>query len=599
MSGLGPALGAFLAISIAPVDGDWRPRELAVQRKQVALSFDVLRDSALSYLGRPYVTGGVGSPGFDCSGLVCRVFAEGGYALPRVSRDQARVGREVPLDQIVPGDILVFTASKTSKRINHVGIYLGGGEMLHASTGQGRVVVSPLSQDWYQDRLVGARRILPDPGMTGTSSAVIAQAMVTELEEHDGPSALLPMLKLPADLPSPMTGAALADYGATAIGIRLAGVTERKRPGFVIAPEATLTVEDWALAITVAAPLRLDPDVGPTFGSFEDAADVLRFVRGVSLGLPGADLELRLTRFGDLSLARGALVDRFQPAAAVQGVAGLTVSRTPLSLFGAWRGSDLELELTIDDVTAPGVFGGSAYTTLIAGWLRGGAALVTDQRASRGLTRTGLDLRRAILASEAGLVLDAIATPAWTLELAALGALEQASGDTGLAGALRLDAEYRFARGGTRALSVRFEGARAGARYLEAPFSATYAASRAATYRAIEDSLDRFTLGGEVELRLGRLVLAGGHHDAVGEGGRAFDRRSFGLAELRDLDLFGTTLVDLRLSWATRGLLTPEAVDVVHGGLRVRFESWLFAEAYLARAEGFEGGVGLSAAFLP
>lgn len=584
---------SFLS-AVAPVDAGWRSRELMVERHRVATAFEEMKDGALEYLGRPYVTGGVGSPGFDCSGLVCRIYAEAGYALPRVSRDQARVGREIPLDRVVPGDILVFVKRKGSSRINHVGIYLGNDEMLHASTGQGRVVVSALSADWYRDRLVGARRILPDPGHALTATSTQLLATVTELEEHDGQSALPPMLRLPADLPAPATGPTLLDLDATSIGVRVAGVTERGRAGLVIAPEATLLVEDWALEVTLAAPIRLDPDVGATVGSFEDARDVLKFVRGVALGLPNADLELRLTRFGDLSLARGVIVDRFQPAAAVQGIAGLAVSRTPLSLFGAYRGRDLALELAIDDVGTPGVFGGSAYTTLIAGWLRGGAALVTDQRAERAV-----DQRRSITAAEAGVILDAVATPAWTVEVAALGALEQASGDTGWAGTMRLDAEYRFARGGTEALSLRFEGARAGSRFLEAPFSATYAVSRGETYRSIEGALDRFTLGGELQLRLGRFVLSGGHHDAVGEGGQAFDRRSFGLAELRDLDLFGTTLVDLRVSWATRGILTDEAVDVVHGGLRVRFETWLFAEAYLARAEGFEGGVGLTAALLP
>lgn len=595
MSAALPSLiAALVAITVAPRDDSWRPAELRVERQQVALSFDELRTEALSYLGRPYVTGGVGSPGFDCSGLVCRVYARGGYALPRVSRDQARVGREVPLDQLAPGDVLVFVSRKGGSRINHVGLYLGGNEMLHASTGQGRVVVSDLSEHWYRDRLVAARRILPDPGDTTTSSASLALAAVTELQEHDGASALLPMLRLPADLPRPIAGPALLDVGATSLALRVAGVSERGVLGLLLVPEATLTVEDWALAVTLAAPVRFDPDVGATLGVFTRPGDAFKFVRGVSLGLPNADLELRLTRFGDLSLARGLTLDRFQPAAAVQGVAGLAVERTPLSLFGAWRGRSLSLELAVDDVVDPGVYGASVYTTLIAGWLSGGAALATDQRAERGPGQ-----RRALSAAEVGLVLDAVATPAWTLALSALGGLEQASGVLGWAGTLRLDAEYRFARGGTEALSLRVEGARAGAGYLESPFWATYAASRAQTFRAVEGSADRFTLGGEIELRLGRLVLTGGHHDAVGPGGRALDRRSFGLAELRDLDLFGTTLVDLRLSWATRGILTPEAVDVLHGGLRIRLDSWLFAEAYLSRAEGFEGGVGMTAAFVP
>jgi len=98
---------------------------------------------------------------------------------------------------------------------------------------------------------------------------------------------------------------------------------------------------------------------------------------------------------------------------------------------------------------------------------------------------------------------------------------------------------------------------------------------------------------------VGPLVVSGGHHDAVGANAQVLERRSFGLIEVRDLALFGTTLADVRVAYAARGLLQDAAVDVLHGGLRLRFRSWLYAEAYLAKTAGFEGGFGLVGAFVP
>jgi len=589
--GLAHALGAVLVLTMSPTDGAWRPPELAIAKRAPATDATEIKSDALNYLGRPYVTGGVGSPGFDCSGLTCRVFAQSGYALPRVSRDQARAGRSVPLDQLVPGDLLIFVDHKGSKRVNHVGIYLGDGEMVHASSGQGRVVVSNLRADWYQDRLFAARRVLPDPGTT-TSSTAMVLAQVTELEEHDGVEALLPMLRLPPDLPPPMSGPTFFELEDTGFALRIMGASEHQRVGAVIAPEATLIVHDYALAITAAVPIRFAPDGGATLGVFERFGDGLKFLRSASLGLREADLELRLSRFGDVSLAGGMLVDRHQPSVATPGVPGLSVARTPLTFFGAHRGDDLTLELMIDDVAEPGVFGAGATVTLISGWLSAGGAIGTDQRAERVDGK-----RRAITGAEANLTFDAVATPSWSVSLAALGATLHAGSEAGFAAKARLDAEYRFSRGGTQAVSFRLEGARLSAGFLDSAFGPTYAIARGATYQQIAASLDRFTFGGGLELRLGRWVMAAGHHENVGAGASELDRRTYGLLEVRDLALLGTTLFDLRVSWDARGLATKELIHVLHGGLRVRLESWLYGEAYVSKGFGFEGGLGLTGAW--
>jgi peptidoglycan DL-endopeptidase CwlO len=88
--------------------------------------------AASQYLGVPYKWGGTNpATGMDCSGFVQRAFADIGVSLPRVSIDQSRAGVAVPsLAEAQPGD-LVYWGGRGG-RPNHIGIYLGNGQMMHA-----------------------------------------------------------------------------------------------------------------------------------------------------------------------------------------------------------------------------------------------------------------------------------------------------------------------------------------------------------------------------------------------------------------------------------------------------------------------------------
>ena len=115
---------------------------------------------AKSKLGSPYVWGAEGPNTFDCSGLTLYAFRNGaGVTLPRVSRDQAKVGEYVSKANLMPGD-LVFFDHNGGSNINHVGIYIGNNEMIHAPQSGDVVKITKINTNYYNNAYVTARRII-------------------------------------------------------------------------------------------------------------------------------------------------------------------------------------------------------------------------------------------------------------------------------------------------------------------------------------------------------------------------------------------------------------------------------------------------------
>ncbi len=109
------------------------------------------------YLGRPYRYGGSSSRGFDCSGFALHVYRAVGVHLPHSASAQARIGKPVPRHQLQPGDLVFFRTR--GRRISHVGIYIGNGKFIHASSARGRVRIDSLDKGYYKQRYAGARRV--------------------------------------------------------------------------------------------------------------------------------------------------------------------------------------------------------------------------------------------------------------------------------------------------------------------------------------------------------------------------------------------------------------------------------------------------------
>lgn len=120
---------------------------------------DKLIEYAKSYLEVSYVYGGETPRGFDCSGYTLYVFSKFGIRLPHRADLQKDAGTEVrTMADLQPCD-LVFFKTEGSTVVNHVGIYLGGNQFIHASSGYGAVRISPLDYGYYYKCYAGGRRL--------------------------------------------------------------------------------------------------------------------------------------------------------------------------------------------------------------------------------------------------------------------------------------------------------------------------------------------------------------------------------------------------------------------------------------------------------
>lgn len=111
---------------------------------------------AFKFMGRPYVWGASGPSAFDCSGFTAYVYSAFGVSLGHFTGSQFGSGCAVSRNALAPGDLVFFN---TYSSVSHVGIYIGGGQFIHASSGSGRVTVSNLSESYYASRYAGARRV--------------------------------------------------------------------------------------------------------------------------------------------------------------------------------------------------------------------------------------------------------------------------------------------------------------------------------------------------------------------------------------------------------------------------------------------------------
>ncbi len=144
---------------------------------------DLIAD-AKGWIGTPYRYGAMSRGATDCSGYVGQIYRRHGIKLPRTSLEQSHVGQGVSKGDLKEGD-LVFFRTRGSGRVSHVGMYVGGGRFIHASSGGGQVQVSSLSDSYYSKRFAGARRVAKH--LSGHhSSTKVAKTEEAKPKDEDG-----------------------------------------------------------------------------------------------------------------------------------------------------------------------------------------------------------------------------------------------------------------------------------------------------------------------------------------------------------------------------------------------------------------------------
>ena len=125
-------------------------------------------ETGLGYLGIRYRKGGNGpeSGGFDCSGLVKKVFGTAmGLSLPRTAAEMAKTGDKVSKQELMPGDLVFFNT--LNRAFSHVGIYLGNSQFLHSPSTGGVVRVESMDVSYWRKRFNGGRRLVQEQGDPG------------------------------------------------------------------------------------------------------------------------------------------------------------------------------------------------------------------------------------------------------------------------------------------------------------------------------------------------------------------------------------------------------------------------------------------------
>jgi cell wall-associated NlpC family hydrolase len=117
---------------------------------------ETLAQAAVAQLGSPYRYGGSTPEGFDCSGLVLHVHGRAGIEVPRTAAQQFRAARPVDITDLAPGDLVFF---RTQRRgVDHVGVYVGQGQFVHAPRRARPVSLERLDDPYYMPRFAGAGR---------------------------------------------------------------------------------------------------------------------------------------------------------------------------------------------------------------------------------------------------------------------------------------------------------------------------------------------------------------------------------------------------------------------------------------------------------
>lgn len=173
-------ISSMFVVSLALLTGCGTPRQST--NRQAASHYDKkltpaqereLVKEAKEWLGAKYRYGGHSRSGTDCSGMVMEVYRKVcGVKLPRSSREQCDFCEKIKRDELRSGDLVFFSTGKSKSTVSHVGLYIGNGEIIHASSSRG-VIVSRLDERYFQRAYHSSGRVLAAAGVAAAKAVSI------------------------------------------------------------------------------------------------------------------------------------------------------------------------------------------------------------------------------------------------------------------------------------------------------------------------------------------------------------------------------------------------------------------------------------------
>ena len=164
------AIAAAFVIFFAPVDDN--------KASASAITIEQLNSTSSKYLGVRYSYGGTSAKGFDCSGFVRHVFTELGInSLSRTSSGMYGQGESVKKSDLQAGDLVFFNTA--GRGVSHVGIFIGSGKFIHASTSKGVVKTNINDKYYWGARYVGAKRVT---SVTSTAVAAVVEDIADDVD---------------------------------------------------------------------------------------------------------------------------------------------------------------------------------------------------------------------------------------------------------------------------------------------------------------------------------------------------------------------------------------------------------------------------------
>lgn len=180
------SLLATLVIMLTVLSGCHSSRKAAGGTSATQSRSAIVKE-AHKWLGTKYKYGGIDRSGVDCSGMVMRVYDKAaGVKLPRSSAQQREFCKSIRRKDLAAGDLLFFATGRDKTRVSHVGIYIGDGKMIHASTSKG-VITSSLNEKYYVNKYHSSGRVTASSKRANREHPSMTEP-TQELKKPDVPS---------------------------------------------------------------------------------------------------------------------------------------------------------------------------------------------------------------------------------------------------------------------------------------------------------------------------------------------------------------------------------------------------------------------------